>query len=197
MSEQKANNATTQSSPPTALTFEGECFCSAVAFVCHGSPDWSLVCHCSICARLSGASGVDLVAWKGNESIKITRGQDNVSLIMSSPQMQRSFCKTCGSPLLSTSLMPDMAFQDVPLSLFKRDPAGNIIHWDLLKPTSHIFYTTRVRNYVDDLPKWESYPGVGAPLTVDAKGNVVQTSDPAPPSDSTAAAHTDKKPRTE
>lgn len=91
--------------------------------------------------------------------------------------------------------MPDMAFQDLPLSLFKRDQAGQIIHWDALKPTSHIFYKTRVRNFVDDLPKWESYPGVGAPLIVDALGNVVG-SDPLPPAD-TAATHADKKPRNE
>jgi hypothetical protein len=168
---------TTESSQSPQPIYEGECFCKAVAFTCSGAPDWSLVCHCSICARLAGASGVDLVAWKGNDCIKITRGLDSVAVVMSSPQMRRSFCKCCGSPLVSTSLLPDMAFQDVPISLFKRDDAGRIMHWDVLKPTSHIFYRSRVRNFVDDLPKWDSYPGVGVPLTVDAQGNVVDAPD--------------------
>lgn len=167
------NMTSSSSSSDPIPIYEGECFCKAVAFTCHGVPEWSLVCHCSICARLAGASGVDLVAWKGTDSVKITRGQENITAVMSSPQMRRSFCKCCGSPLISTSLIPEMAFQDLPLSLFKRNDAGQILHWNALKPTSHIFYNSRVRNFVDDLPKWESYPGVGAPLNVDAQGNVI------------------------
>jgi hypothetical protein len=31
--------------------------------------------------------------------------------------------------------------------------------WDDLKPTGHIFYGTRQFNAIDDLPKWEGYPG--------------------------------------
>lgn len=44
-----------------------------------------------------------------------------------------------------------------------------LINKDFL-PTSHIFYTVRVLDVIDKLPKWETYPGVGEPLNIDANG---------------------------
>lgn len=42
-------------------------------------------------------------------------------------------------------------------------------------PTSHIFYTVRAMDVADQLPKWESYPGVGQPLKCDANGVPVKS----------------------
>ncbi len=39
----------------------------------------------------------------------------------------------------------------------ERDEAGKIKHWELLKPTAHIFYDTRMLDVLDDLGKWDGY----------------------------------------
>jgi hypothetical protein len=44
----------------------------------------------------------------------------------------------------------------------ERDGDGKILNWEGVKPTSHIFYGTRVVDVADDLPKWEGFPGNSA-----------------------------------
>jgi hypothetical protein len=161
--------------------FQGSCFCSAVQFQIEGLPSWSVICHCTICARLSGSSGVDLVAWRNPEAFKVVEGEDKLTHFNSSPGMRRSFCKVCGSPVVNKSLTDDMVFFDVPLTLFKRNDREDIIFLPLLKAKSHLFYKRRLHNHPDGLDKFETYP-FGEPLKVDAAGNVLPNeSSPAPP----------------
>lgn len=153
--------------------FEGGCFCGANTFEARGPVKWSVVCHCSICARTAGASGVDLVAFEPAQ-FKFTKG-DSVTYFFTSPGMKRSFCSICGSNLVSQAVGDSMpAFVDLPLVLFKREgaPDGPIAHFDALKAQAHIFYKQRLHNHADGLPKFETYP-FGAPLNVDKDGNVI------------------------
>lgn len=155
-------------------TFEGQCFCGASTFVARGPVKWSVVCHCSICARVAGASGVDLVAFEPAH-FQFTKG-DRVTYFHTSPSMKRSFCSVCGSNLASQTVGDnDSPFVDLPLVLFKREGGsadGPVAHLEKLKPTAHIFYKQRFHNHADGLPKFETYP-FGAPLNVDKDGNVV------------------------
>lgn len=41
----------------------------------------------------------------------------------------------------------------------KRDEGGKIERWELVKPSAHIFYGTRMLDIKDDLGKWEGYEG--------------------------------------
>lgn len=40
-----------------------------------------------------------------------------------------------------------------------RDADGKIIGWDIMKPSAHIFYDTRMLDIKDDLSKWTGYEG--------------------------------------
>jgi hypothetical protein len=41
---------------------------------------------------------------------------------------------------------------------------GKIIGWDLIKPTAHQFYGTRVIDVNDGLSKWEGYEGTSTQI---------------------------------
>jgi hypothetical protein len=38
-----------------------------------------------------------------------------------------------------------------------RNEEGKIVGWDIAKPTTHIFYGTRMLDVNDNLSKWEGY----------------------------------------
>jgi len=123
--------------------------------------------------------------------VVVTAGQELIRELKTSDNFIRAFCGACGSSLMSTSQMAAYPFKDVPIPLFKRDDKGCIKHLDLLLPTSHIFYPNRIVNLVDNLPKWDSYPDLGTPLKVDAKGDVVQDDAPEAKEEAAAAAPAD------
>lgn len=37
--------------------------------------------------------------------------------------------------------------------------SSRVVGWDVVKPTAHIFYETRIFDVHDDLPKWDGYAG--------------------------------------
>ena len=39
----------------------------------------------------------------------------------------------------------------------ERDENARIKNWDVIKPTAHIFYDTRMLDVNDELPKWKGY----------------------------------------
>jgi len=41
----------------------------------------------------------------------------------------------------------------------ERGDEGKIKGWDVIKPTAHIFYETRMLDINDDLGKWDGYEG--------------------------------------
>jgi len=156
------------------IKLEAECFCKKVQIQCTGKPTWVCNCHCTICQRCNAAPFVCMAAWMDPTKVVVTAGQELIRELKTSDNFTRTFCGACGSALMSTSHIPEYPFKDISVPLFKRDDTGRIKHLDLLLPTSHIFYPNRMVNLVDNLPKWDSYPDVGKPLKVDAKGDVVQ-----------------------
>lgn len=74
----------------------GRCQCGEVSFAVEGSPNATTNCHCRMCQKSSGApyvTWVELsaqqVQWTGREP----------TWYASSPQAERGFCSTCGSPM--------------------------------------------------------------------------------------------------
>eukprot|EP01006_Ploeotia_vitrea_P009952 TRINITY_DN25191_c0_g1_i2.p2 TRINITY_DN25191_c0_g1~~TRINITY_DN25191_c0_g1_i2.p2 ORF type:complete len:126 (+),score=65.64 TRINITY_DN25191_c0_g1_i2:249-626(+) len=109
----------------------------------------------------------------GLDTLVITKGEDLLTKFASSANMNRFHCSKCGSPVMNESAIPSFLFRDAPLALFKRDKDGQIIGKDKLMPSIHIHYPSRVRNHVDDRPKFDTDPGSGNMLKVDAEGNVI------------------------
>lgn len=58
-------------------THKGSCHCGDVHFEVEGKPDWSAICHCSICRRTHSAPYAELVAYKP-DAVKITQGESNL-----------------------------------------------------------------------------------------------------------------------
>ncbi|CED83737.1 Mss4-like [Phaffia rhodozyma] len=64
-------------------------------------------------------------------------------------------CEKCGSPIGTWSSKTDE--YSIWPSTLNRDRSGKPIGLDLMKPTGHIFYDTRVIDIDDGLPKWDEY----------------------------------------
>ena len=71
----------------------GHCLCGAIKFVAKVRNTDHGVCHCGMCRRWSGGSGLFAVAV---DSVKFD-GEGNLARYDSSAWGQRCFCKTCGT----------------------------------------------------------------------------------------------------
>ena len=77
----------------------GQCNCGEVAFEVDADISDVFVCHCSICRKATGSSGIAVVVID-NEMFRWTRGEDRIST-WKKPEgdWQIWFCPICGSPL--------------------------------------------------------------------------------------------------
>src|ERR1043165_8358934 len=58
-------------------TYEGQCFCGAVAIEVSGEALGAGYCHCANCRRWSAGPVNAFTLWKP-ESVKVTRGEDQL-----------------------------------------------------------------------------------------------------------------------
>ena len=122
------------------------CFCGTVAFAVSGEPKGMGYCHCADCRAWAAAPLNAFTLWSP-ESVKITRGQDQVASYSKTPRSVRQFCKACGGHLMTThphwnlvdvyaAMIPDFAF----------------------KPGVHVHYQDTVMHMHDGLPKMKDLP---------------------------------------
>lgn len=71
------------------------------------------------------------------------------------PWKKRWRCKNCGSSVSSHNSKTDR--WSVWGCQLERFGDGRIKNWEIVKPTAHIFYGTRVIDVGDDLGKWQGY----------------------------------------
>lgn len=129
----------------------GKCLCEKVSYEIEGNLGPIFNCHCSKCRRWHGA------AFRTRASIETGQfrwlsGQDNLSSYNSSDNVTKFFCKTCGSPLISTYKdKPDVL--GIPLGALE----GNIS----AEPQAHIFTASKAswHKITDALPQYDSWPG--------------------------------------
>ena len=121
----------------------GNCLCGAVAFEISADISDVIVCHCSICRRLTGGSGIavtivdkDEFRWKRGEDLIATWRKPNAD-------WQSWFCRRCGSTLPGEN---DEQRMFVPANLIP--DAGQ-----RLKVTHHI--------WVDSKAAWDRIGGSG------------------------------------
>ena len=172
-------NTSQQTSPDAQdqkKKYTGACHCGACRFECTGAPIFRVICHCSICTRISGGIAMAFVGFQ-NQHLTVIEGANHLRGYKATERMERFFCQTCGSNVYSQSLLPDRQFRDVPLANFNTDNDGAIIALDELKPDGHINFSNCQKCYsevfkYDGLVKFSGMPGSATvenhpPSTVD------------------------------
>lgn len=125
---------------------KGACFCGAVEFEVSGDPQVMGMCHCGDCTTWAGAP-VSAFSLYTADSVKVTKGDDNIGTYAKTPGSQRKFCKTCGGHVFTDH--PEMGMFDVYLNT-----VPGVAH----KPTLHVFYGEKTVAIADGLPKFKDMP---------------------------------------
>jgi hypothetical protein len=76
----------------------GRCLCGTIRYTYQGAPRWVAHCHCESCRRATSSA---FATFLGVESARfsIESGADELTRFASSPGVERSFCRRCGSPI--------------------------------------------------------------------------------------------------
>ena len=128
------------------MTLKGQCFCGAVEVEVEGAPEAMGYCHCESCRSWSASPVNAFSLWKP-DSVKVTKGADNIGVYAKTAMSERQFCKTCGGHLMANH--PPLAMTDVY--------AATIPGLDF-KPMLHVNYAERVLDVKDGLPKMKDFP---------------------------------------
>jgi len=117
-----------------------------VQFTAKGEPAAMGYCHCESCRHWS-AGPVNAFSLWSPDSIKVTKGADNIGTFNKTPRSDRKWCKSCGG------------------HLFTNHP-----HWNLIdvyaavipdfayKPGVHVNYQETKLRMKDGLPKMKDLP---------------------------------------
>jgi len=140
--------------------YTSECLCKNVAFEVHGDPVDAKHCHCKSCQKMHGAPFQWAVIFP-KTSVRLTRNKnDSLHFYSTSVHTSESkhhvpckvSCNICRSPLFDEGRNTVLAY---PSSFYFRDGK---VPMDF-QPTAHIFYSERVMEVPDGIPKWEGHKG--------------------------------------
>ena len=141
---------------------EGSCVCKTVRWRAQAKLDAVTHCHCSMCRK---AHGAPFASYTGVPASRFEwlAGEGAIARHESSPGMERTFCRVCGS-------VAPYPFGDDRMGI----PAGGVDTGAAdLEVSAHIFVASKASwHRIDDgLPQYDTWPpGVG--------GAVVERSDP-------------------
>jgi len=127
-------------------SFKGQCFCGAVAIEVSGDPVGAGYCHCASCRSWSAGPVNAFTLWKP-ESVKVTRGAENIGEYNKTARSYRQWCKTCGGHLLTRH--PEWGLVDVFAATIPSFP---------FKAGVHVNYVDSVHRMHDGLPKLKDFP---------------------------------------
>src|SRR2546428_8484800 len=102
-------------------SYRGGCFCGAVEVTVTGAPKAMGYCHCTSCREWSAAPVNAFSLW-APETVKVTKGADELGEFHRSATSHRKFCKKCGGHVLTdhptfklidvyAAVIPDFPFQ--------------------------------------------------------------------------------------
>lgn len=77
---------------------KGSCLCGRVQFEILGEVGKSSHCYCQMCRKGHGAAFASYTNLR-REQINYKKGQALISVFVSSPGVERTFCRVCGSNL--------------------------------------------------------------------------------------------------
>jgi len=129
-----------------ADTYQGTCFCGAVAVQATGAPRVMGYCHCRSCRSWSASPVNAFTLWPA-DSVRVTRGAELIRTYCKSENSHRKFCTQCGGHIMSehpgfgmvdvyAATIPDLAFT----------------------PAVHVNYSETVMRMTDGLPKYADFP---------------------------------------
>ncbi|BDU19068.1 GFA family protein [Dyella sp. GSA-30] len=75
---------------------EGGCLCGAIRYRATSAPIAATLCHCKSCRLATGAPSVAWAVFRKEDFVFVSGQPKEFS---SSPDVVRSFCDTCGTPL--------------------------------------------------------------------------------------------------
>ena len=128
--------------------FTGGCLCGGVRFELRGEPANSVMCHCRMCQRASGAP-VTALMFMSPDQIVVTKGQTRS--LGFSPRTWRHICDNCASPVFFTrDARPDL--QAVYVGALD-DPSG-------FRPLMHVCVASAMTwlDIRDDAPRYDQKP---------------------------------------
>jgi len=127
----------------------GSCLCSGVRYEIDGPVSDMTNCHCGMCRKAHGAAFATFVTSQG-ANFRWTRGQALIETYESSAELERVFCRVCGSSLVI--LEPGTGDVFVVAGTLDEDPA--------IRPSSHIFVGSKAPwlEILDECPRFDEYP---------------------------------------
>jgi hypothetical protein len=78
--------------------YKGSCLCGAVRYEIRGAIDRTSKCWCTMCQKQHGAAYGPYANVASND-LHVIQGADAMTHYASSPGVDRTFCKVCGSNL--------------------------------------------------------------------------------------------------
>ncbi len=129
-----------------ANTYQGTCFCGAVAVEATGAPRVMGYCHCRSCRSWS-ASPVNAFTLWATDSVRVTNGAELIRTYLKSENSHRKFCTQCGGHIMSEH--PGFGMVDVY--------AATIPGLEFT-PAVHVNYSETVLRMTDGLPKYADFP---------------------------------------
>ena len=129
-----------------AQTYKGSCFCGAVAFTVTGEPAAMGYCHCGSCRHWS-AGPINAFSLWNPDSVRITKGAENIGTYHKTERSYRKWCKICGGHLFTEH--PQWNLTDVYAAVIPELP---------FKPGVHVNYQETVLPIKDGLPKQKDVP---------------------------------------
>ncbi|KAI0806318.1 Mss4-like protein [Irpex lacteus] len=147
----------TQLSVPV-LYVHRQCWCGNVAFEFHGDPVDAKHCHCHQCQALHGAPFQWAVIFP-KTSVRLVKNEDD-SLHFFSTERKcgihyvpcKVSCDQCRSPLFDEGRNAVLAYPGSFKFKDRKVPQD-------FQPTAHIFYSQRVMEIADGIPKWSGHKG--------------------------------------
>lgn len=117
----------------------GRCYCGATTIRATQAPQTIAYCHCRDCRRVTGAP---VAAFAAFEASAVTVSPNEGQRVSVNPGVERTFCPSCGSPLLGRyAYLPGQVY--VPIGLL--DQA------DDLAPQMHVHSSERLAwLHIDD-----------------------------------------------
>jgi hypothetical protein len=127
-------------------TYKGSCFCGAVEIEVTGAPAAMGYCHCADCGAWAAAP-INAFNLFPPESVRVTKGEDNIGTFNKTENSFRKFCKICGGHIMADH--PGMKLVDVYANVIPDFPH---------EPALHVHYGNKMVSVKDGLPKFKDMP---------------------------------------
>lgn len=135
------------------MTHRGGCLCGGITYEIRGELLDVVNCHCSMCRKFHGAAFRTRAAVRAADFHWLT-GEHLLTAYESSPGEFKTFCRVCGSPMV-TRFDDNPSWYGFPLGTLDTDPG--------VKAAYHIYVGSGApwHDITDDLPRYEGEPPTG------------------------------------